>query len=53
MVIAFFSLDDKDGRSQSFQNTFLLVHISMDIAFGMSFLTLNNIKMNFIDQELK
>lgn len=43
IVITFFLIDDKDGKSYFFEEIFLLSGISMDIAFGMSFLILSNI----------
>ena len=42
MVIAAFQVIDKLGRSQFFQETFLLADISMEVVIGMLFLTLSN-----------
>lgn len=53
IVIALFQLDDKDRKSFFFKKTFLLVNISMIVAFGMPFLILSNVKINFNNQELK
>lgn len=53
IVIAFFLIDDKYGKSQFFDKTFLLAKISMNVALNMPFLTLSNIEINFIDRELK
>lgn len=40
-------MDDKDEKSCFFEETFLLADIGMDIIFGMSFLILGNIEINF------
>lgn len=53
MVITSFSIDNKDGKSCFFEDTFLLADISIDISFGMLFLTLSNIEINFNNEELK
>lgn len=49
IVIAFFSVDDKDERFRFFEETFLLASISIDVCFEIFFLTLKNIKINFIN----
>lgn len=48
MVIAFFSMEDKKRRFYFFEETFLLVDISLDIALGISFFTLSNVKIDFV-----
>lgn len=48
MVILYLLMDDKDKKSCFFEKTFLLAKISMDVALRMSFLTLNNVEVNFI-----
>lgn len=53
MVITPFLVEDKNERSYFFEGTFLLANISMDVACRMSFFILSNVKINFIDQELK
>lgn len=53
MVIAFFLVDNTDKRFQFFKKTFLLADISMDIALGIFFLILNNIKVNFTNRKPK
>lgn len=53
MVIASFVIDDKDEKFQLFGKTFLLTDISIDIAFGMLFFTLSNIKIDFITWKLR
>lgn len=47
IVITSFFVNGKDRRSRFFRETFLLADISMDVAFGMSFLILSNVKANF------
>lgn len=39
-------------RSWYFENTFLFIDISISIALGMSFFTLGNAEINFLDQKL-
>lgn len=52
MVITSFSINDIDKKSQFFKTTFLLVEISMNVAFEIFFFILSNVKVNFIDQKL-
>lgn len=52
IIITFFLVNNIDKKSQFFAQTFILTDINMDIAFGMTFLTLNNVKVNFTNQEL-
>ena len=42
MVIAGFQVQDKLGRARFFQETFLVADTSMEVVFGMPFLTLSN-----------
>lgn len=49
MVIASLLVENKEEKSHFFKETFLLVDISMDIAVGMLFFTLNNVEVNFVD----
>lgn len=53
IVLGLFWVDKKDGKPHFFEETFLLADISIDIAFKISFFTLNNIVVNFNNQELK
>lgn len=46
-------MNDKNEKSQFFKETFLLADISMDIAFRIFFLILNNVKVNFSDWKLR
>ena len=52
MVIAAFQVVDKLGRSQFFQETFLLTDISMEVVLGMSFLFLSNADVQFAKKKL-
>ena len=52
MVLANFQVEDKLGRSQFFQETFLLADISTEVVLGMPFLTLSNADIQFIEKEL-
>lgn len=53
MVIVSFAIDEKDGKSRFFKETFLLSNISINnIAFEMLFLILNNIKSNLMIKNL-
>ena len=52
MVIASFLIKDMEKRSRFLVKTFLLVVISIDIALRMSFLILNNIKINFVGRHI-
>lgn len=51
MVIASFSMDEKNGKFTFFEKTFLLADIGMNIVFKMVFLILNNVKVNSSNQE--
>lgn len=53
MVIASFSRYNKEGKSQFSKNTSLLADIRIDVAFGITFLTLNNIKINRINHRFQ
>ena len=52
MVIAAFQVVDKLGRSQFFQETFLLADISMEVVLSMPFLILNKADIQFAEKEL-
>lgn len=53
MVITSFLLDDKDKKFRFFEEIFLLANISIDIVFGIFFLILNNVQIDFNNQELR
>ena len=48
MVIALFFMENKEERSYFFEETFLLADINIDIILGISFLTLSNVKIDFV-----
>ena len=52
MVRDDFQLEDKLGRVQFFQETFLLVDISAEVVLGIPFLTFNNADVQFVKNEL-
>lgn len=47
IVIALFKVEDKEGKFCFFKEIFLLADISINVAFGILFLTLGNVKINF------
>ena len=49
IVIPSFFMEDKEEKYRFFEKTFLLVNISIDIAFKILFLILSNIKIDFND----
>lgn len=51
IIITIFLVINKVKRSKFFETIFLLIDISINIAFGIFFLTLSNIKINFINQK--
>lgn len=51
-VIAFVLVDDKDKKSRFFKKIFLLANISIDIAFEILFHILNNIQIDYNNEEL-
>lgn len=52
IVIAGFSLQDKVGKVQFFQETCLLANTSMEVVLGMSFLILSSVDIRFAEREL-
>lgn len=53
MIITLFQVDYKDGKSRFFEQTFPLADININVAFGMLFFTLGNVKANFNNQNLR
>ena len=47
MVIAGFSIQDKSGRAQFFEETFWLADTSMEVVLGILFLALSNTDIQF------
>ena len=52
MIIAGFQIEDKLGRARFFQESFLLAETSMKVVLEMSFLTLSNADIQFVEKEL-
>ena len=52
IVLAEFQVENKLGRAQFFQETFLLADISAEVVLGMPFLTLSNANVQFVEKEL-
>ena len=52
MVIAVFSMKNKEKRSHFFEKIFILAEINIDIILNISFLTLSNVKIDFIDRHI-
>ena len=48
MIMVYFLIEDKNEKSQFFEEIFLLTNFSIDIILYIFFLILNNIKINFI-----
>lgn len=48
IVLASFSINNKEERTDFFKKTFLLTDISIDIALKMFFFTLNNVEIDFV-----
>ena len=52
IVVAAFSMVDKINRVRFFEKTFMMANVSPEIVFGMFFLTLSSIDVDFSDWEL-
>ena len=52
MGLANFQVEDKLGRARFIQETFLLADISTEMVLGLLFLTLSNVKDQFVEKEL-
>ncbi len=53
MVVSTFSVSDKDGKERSFEESFLLAVVRLDIVLGMPFLTMSNADVDFQAQNLQ
>ena len=53
MVVAVFSLEDKANQVRFFEETFLVANVSPEIVFGMSFLILNGVDVDFSGRGLR
>ena len=47
MVVSIFSVLDKDQRERFFEENFLLANVNPDVVFGIPFLIMNNIDVDF------
>ena len=52
MVVAAFSVIDQVDRVRFFEKTFLVANVSLDVVFGMFFLTLSDADINFSKRKL-
>ena len=52
IVVTVFSLTDKANQVRFFEKTFLVANVSPEVVFGMFFLTLSDVDIDFFDQEL-
>ena len=52
IVVVAFSVVDKANQVGFFEKTFLVANISLEVVFGMFFLTLSSADIDFSDQEL-
>ena len=52
IVVAAFSVTDQADRVRLFEETFLVANISPDMVFGMFFLTLSSVDIDFPKKEL-
>ncbi len=53
MVVSAFSVSDKDGKERFFEESSLLADVSLDIIFGMPFLTMSNADVDFQARDLQ
>ena len=52
MVLASFQVEDTLRRARFFQETFLLVDLSIEVVLGMPFLFLSNADIKFAQKKL-
>ena len=52
MVVAAFPVVDKANRVKFFEETFLVANVSLEVVFGMLFLTLRSADVDFLGREL-
>ena len=53
MVVAAFSVEDRANRVRFFEETFLVANVSPEVVFGMPFLTLSNVDVDFSGRDLR
>ena len=52
MIVIAFSMTDKADKVRFFEETFLVVNISLDMVFGIHFLTLSDADIDFLKRKL-
>ena len=52
MVVSTFSMSNKDSRERFFEESFLLADVKPEIVFGIPFLIMNNVDVDFQAQNL-
>ena len=52
MVVMAFSVTDQADRVRFFEETFLVANVNPDVVFGMSFLILSGVDMDFPKRKL-
>ena len=53
MIVLTFSLLNKDSRKKFFKKNFLLADVKLDIMFGIPFLIISNVEVDFQVQNLQ
>ena len=53
IVVAAFSVIDKAKQRKLIEETFLIANVSPEIVFGMSFLTLSDANVGFLDRKFR
>ena len=53
IVVTAFSVTDKANREKFFEKTFLVANVSLEVVFGMPFLTLNGKDVDFLGCKLR
>ena len=52
MVIAAFLMTDKPNKVKFYEETFVIANVGLKVVFGILFLTLSNIHIDFLDWKL-
>ena len=53
MIVAAFLVKDKTNRVRFFEETFLVANVSPEVVFGMLFLTLSGVDVDFLGRKLR
>ena len=51
-MIAYFQIEDKDGKPKFFQKIFLVINTKFEVILGMLFLKISNVNMAFGEETL-